>query len=49
MNAIDTPNELEESNDYMDKVFDSHAAMHLDNSKSELINPMANSISNLSS
>ncbi|CDW90219.1 UNKNOWN [Stylonychia lemnae] len=41
-------NEMEESNDYMDKVFDG-AAVHLDNSKSELINPFANSMSNLSS
>jgi hypothetical protein len=40
-------NDLEESNDYMDKMFDKTANLK-DSSKSELINVDPNSISNLS-
>jgi hypothetical protein len=47
VNGNENNNELEESNDYMDKVFDKTAS-HKDSSKSELINANLNSISNLS-
>ena len=47
VNGNENNNELEESHDYMDKVFDKNEN-HKDSSKSELINFNPNSISNLS-